>query len=115
MNSAKRTIEIPKRQAPLALPLKLGYADGSSAHIVTDAKGVAIGSPFGIPHGMTVEEARKSEATAQQVKVAEYMLNAINSYEILVGALTMIHAVPPNKRTADFAKQALVASGEMKE
>ncbi|WP_395406251.1 hypothetical protein ACHMW6_06150 [Pseudoduganella sp. UC29_106] len=120
MNSAKRSTEIPKRPSPAALPLRLGMPDGSNAHLVYDANGVAIssiviGSTFGVLKGMTVEQARQSELTAEYVKEIEYMINAVNSYETLVGALQMIYAVSPNKTTAAFAKQALVAAGEMKE
>jgi len=115
MNSAKRIPEIARRPSPLALPLKLGMSDGSNAHIVTDANDVAIGSPYALVPGMTVEEAKKSKLTAQHVVTVEYMLNAINSYEALVGALLMIHAVSPNKQTAQLAKAALVEAGELKE
>jgi hypothetical protein len=115
MNSAKRSIEIPKRQTPIALPLKLGFSDGSNAHIVTDANDVAIGSTYAILPNMTVAEARHAEPTAKHVSEVEYMLNAINSYEALVGALLAIHVSPPNMRTAEIVRIGLLAAGEIKE
>lgn len=114
MNSAKRNIEIPKRPAPLALPLRLGFSDGSNAHIVTDANDKAIGSAFAILPNMTVEAARQSELTAGHVKEVEYMINAINSYEALIGALLAIYVSPPNKRVGEITKVALLAAGEIK-
>jgi hypothetical protein len=115
MNSAKRNIEIPKRPTPVALPLRLGFSDGSNAHIVTDANGEAIGSTFAIVPNMTVEDVRKFEPTARRVREIEYMLNAINAYEALVGALLAIYLSPPNKRIAEIVKTGLLAAGEIKE
>ena len=115
MSSAKRTIEIPKRPTPLALPLGMGYRDGSSAHIITDANGAAIATSFALPPSMTVSEAKSSALTALHVKEIEYLINAVNSYEALAVALLMIHAIAPNKTTAELAKKALIAAGELKE
>jgi len=114
MNSAKRTIEIPKLVSPLELPLRMGYSDGSSAHIITDANGVAILKSFAMPPSMTVSEAKSSALTAQHVKEIEYVINAADTYGTLVGALLMIYAIAPNKQTTELAKKALIAAGELK-
>jgi L-aminopeptidase/D-esterase-like protein len=116
MSSAKRTIEIPVRQAPVDLPLHVGMQpDGAHANIVTDAKGVSIGKYFGILNGMTVEQARQDEFTAKKLEALEYMVNAVNAYETLVGALKLIYSAPPNRRAGELAAKALKAAGELKE
>lgn len=115
MNSAKRTIEIPVRQTPIELPLRIGRTDGTDAHLVTNARGDAIGSYFGLLPGMTLEQAHKTELTSKNADALEYMVNAINSYEALVGAMKLIHAIAPNRQTAELARKALIAAGELKE
>jgi len=115
MNPKHRSKETPKREAPVALPLKPGYRDGSSAEIVTDASDDAQGTFFGIKPGMTVAQARDCPLTAEQFKHLEYMLNAINHYEDLVAALKAIELTTPGRRVSEITRKALVAAGEMKE
>lgn len=115
MNSAARKTEVPKRDVPVALPLKPGLADGSHADIVTDANNVPQGMFFGLKSGMTVEEAMNDPATAEHFKKLEYMLNAINKHHVLVEALEAILLTTPGRRVTKIATEALKASGELKE
>lgn len=115
MTPATRKPETPKREAPIALPLKPGYRDGTSAEIVTDANDVAIGTFFGIKPGMTVEEARDCPLTAEQFRKLKYMLNAIEMHFVLVEALEAILLTVPGRRVTKIATEALKASGELKE
>lgn len=115
MNSAKRSTELPKREVPVALPLKPGYRDGTSAEIVTDANDDAMGTFFGIKPGMTVEAARECKLTAEQFEKLEYMLNAINKHHVLVEALEAILLTTPGRRVTKIVTEALKASGELKE
>jgi hypothetical protein len=114
MNPAKKH-EVPKREVPVALPLKPGFEDGSNAHIVTDAKNVAQGTFFGIKPGMTVAQARGCPLTAEQFKSLEYMLNAINHYEDLLTALQAIELTTPGRRVSLIVKEALHKASELKE
>jgi len=114
MNPAKK-LELPKRDLPVALPLKPGMQDGSNAHIVTDANNVAQGTFFGIKPGMTVTQARECPLTAEQFKSLKYMLNAINHYEDLFVALKSIEVLSPGRRINQIVKDALIKAGEAKE
>lgn len=115
MNPATRSTELPKRETPVALPLKIGMQDGSNAHIVTDANNVAQGTFFGIKPGMTVTQARECALTAEQFKSLEYMLAAINNYEVLVAGLKAVQLTSPGRRVNDICRKALSAAGELKE
>lgn len=115
MNSAARKTEVPKRDVPVALPLKPGLADGSHADIVTDANNVPQGMFFGLKSGMTVEEAKNDPSTAEHFKKLEYMLNAIEHYDVLVAALKAIDMTTPGRRVSEIVRRALVAAGELKE
>lgn len=115
MNPATRSSELPKREVPIALPLKPGYKDGSNAEIVTDANDVAQGTFFGIKPGMTVTQARECPLTAEQFKSLEYMLGAINNYEVLVAGLKAVQLTSPGRRVTEIVRKALSAAGELKE
>lgn len=114
MNPAKK-LEVPKREVPVALPLKPGMQDGSNAHIVTDANNVAQGTFFGIKPGMTVAEARDCPLTAGQFKSLQYMIGAINNYEALVAGLRAVQLTSPGRRVNEICRRALAAAGELGE
>lgn len=114
MSPAKK-YEVPKREVPVAIPLKPGYQDGRNAEIVTDANNVAQGTFFGIKPGMTVDEARDCPLTAAKFRSLEYMLAAINNYEVLVTALQAIELTTPGRRVSQIVKEALQKAGELKE
>ncbi len=88
-------------------------ADGSNAHLLIDARGEAIADFFEILKGLSVTDARNSTLCAKGVQTAEYIVNAINSYEAMVLALRIISATAPGKRISMLAFDALKKAGEV--
>jgi len=64
---------------------------------------------------MTVDEARDCPLTAAKFRSLEYMLAAINNYEVLVTALQAIELTTPGRRVSQIVKEALQKAGELKE
>jgi len=99
-----------KHHSPLALPIRIGLADGSNAHLLVDANGEVFGNLFGIAPGVSVDEARKGGRSAKGVKTADCLTHAVNSHDILVLALKKIAATAVHKRIIKLATDALAVA-----
>lgn len=99
----------------IALPVRQGFSDGSNAHLLVDANGVAILNLFGIETGLTIEQARKSKVSARGMEVAECLVSAMNGRDQMVAALHQVSATSKQKRLVRISNEALIAAGEMKE
>lgn len=102
-----------KHKLPLALPIQFGLADGSNASLLVDASGEVFGNLFGIAHGVSVEDARKSHRNSKGVRTADFLTHSVNTHDGLVLALKKISATAQHKRIAALAFDALTAAGEL--
>ncbi len=99
----------------IALPVRQGYIDGSAAHLLVDANGVAIANLYGIETGLTLEQAKKSKVCAKGMEVAACLINAMNGHDKMVETLHQVAATSKQKRLIRLSNEALIAAGEMKE
>lgn len=107
MNHATRSAETPKHEPPVDLPLRIGMKDGSNAHLVFDAKEVAMGTFYGIKPGMTVTQAAECPLTSEQFKQLQWMVNAVNALPTVVEAFEKILLTAPGRRVTKIATEAL--------
>lgn len=80
---------------PLALPVRLGTADGFNASTLFAADDEPLAS-FYLPLNTTADEMRKlaarSESWAKNLAQADYIIRAVNAHEQLVEALNVARA-----------------------
>lgn len=98
----------------IALPVRLGYSDGSNAHLLVDADGQVVANLFGIEFGLTLEQAGKSKLSANGMLVAQCLVSAINGRDEMVAALRQVGATSRQQRLVRLANEALLAAGEIK-
>lgn len=102
-----------KHRVPLTLPVRFGLADGTNAHLLVDAKGVVFGNLFGIETQISVEQARQRPRNARGVRVAEFLVHAMNAHDTQSIALRKIAATSTSKRITKLALDALTTAGEL--
>lgn len=107
MNSTKRSTELPKHEPIVDLPLRIGMKDGSNAHLVFDAKEVAMGTFYGIKPGMSVAQAEACPLTAEQFKKLQWMVKAVNALPATREAFESILLTVPGRRVTKIATEAL--------
>lgn len=75
------------KKIPLALPIRLGMANGFNANHIYDANDSAVCMMYGIHQHQSEEEVRKAERCAEGVAVADYMIAATNKHAAFVDVL----------------------------